>query len=336
MWMDDTEYLSRISLADRELIARMRQHDWTGDRRIDDGSAWQGDLADLLNRSSAADLLRIQYVTERYYAALIKSAADAERQDELLTLAYMRIVYLQFLRREPDMGFTERELGFVLAAIKHYQDEKAREPALLEIGCGAGSLLKALAEAGFRSITGVDLAPAAVKMARKRLAPYGLTEAVQQATATQLLRAGQAEAFDMVLLCDVIEHVPRNRVDFMLAEVRELLGNEGMLIVITPNASTGPHDITRYFRPRGSAPEGLHLHEYSLRDLINVLARAGFGCFMGTSLFTCIPWSGSLRLSLPSISIRLALERLFPHLPATVTRHAVDKLYFSALCSWSG
>jgi hypothetical protein len=37
-----------------------------------------------------------------------------------------------------------------------------------------------------------------------------------------------------------------------------------------------------------------------------------------------------------SIEIRLAVERLFPYLPAGVTRRVVDALYFSALCSWSG
>jgi 2-polyprenyl-3-methyl-5-hydroxy-6-metoxy-1,4-benzoquinol methylase len=333
--MDETEYLSRINLADHEVLAERRRGARAGEVQLDEASAWPDDVADLLRTSDAAELLRIQYITERYYARQIKSSPDELRQDELLALAYLRVIYLQFLRCEPDMGFTKRELDFVLAAIKRFQERKEREPVLLEVGCGAGSLLESLAEAGFRSISGVDLAPAAIELARRRLAPYGLAEKVRRTTTNGLLSLGHAKTFDMVLLCDVIEHIPPGRVQSLLAEVRELLRDEGMLIVSTPNASTGPHDITRHFQPRGSAPEGLHLREYSLQDLVNLLDRAGFGRFMGLSLLNCTRWPGKLRLSMFSMNIRLAIERLFPYVPSTLTRRVVDRLYFCALCSWS-
>jgi 2-polyprenyl-3-methyl-5-hydroxy-6-metoxy-1,4-benzoquinol methylase len=332
--MDEAEYLSRIDFADRDLLATAHGLGLGrgSEVRLDEALAWPGALKVLLRKSTAAELLRLQYVTERHYAAQLKSAEDDVLQDELLALAYLRVVRLQFSRHEPDMGFTKRQLDFVLAAVKESQTGEEREPDILEVGCGAGSLLESLAEFGLRSLAGIDLASSAVELARKRLAPYGLAGNVQQATVPHLIRSGRAGNFDIVLLCDVIEHVPPGRVESLLADVRMLLRAGGRLITVTPNAFAGPHDITRYFRARGSEPEGLHLHEYSLRELTDLLTRAGFAYFTGLRLRDCLRWPGERRLSAPSVRIRLAMERVFPYTPPGLTRRAVNDLYFSALC----
>jgi 2-polyprenyl-3-methyl-5-hydroxy-6-metoxy-1,4-benzoquinol methylase len=333
--MDEAEYLSRIDAADQSLRVRTPQmgRDQGGDLQIDEDLAWPEPLSALLSESTAAELLRLQFVTERHYADRVKSATDGAVQDEFLALAYMRVVRLQFLRDEPDMGFTKRERDFVLAAVGQFREAEARDPDILEVGCGAGSLLESLAQSGLRSITGIDLALPAVEMTRKRLASYRLAGNVRQATVSHLISVGWAKTFDIVLLCDVIEHVPPGRAESLLGEVRTLLRAGGRLVVVTPNSFAGPHDITRHFRARGSEPEGLHLHEYSLRELTDLLVRAEFAGFMGLRLLDCLGWPGEQRLSGTSVRIRLAMERVFPHLPSGLARRAVTDLYFSALCS---
>jgi 2-polyprenyl-3-methyl-5-hydroxy-6-metoxy-1,4-benzoquinol methylase len=332
--MDDAEYLSRIDLADQSLRAATPQlgRGQVGDLQLDEDLAWPGPLNILLRESAAAELLRLQFVTERHYADQLKSATDDAVQDELLALAYMRVVRLQFLRDEPDMGFSKRQLDFVLAAVRQFQEAEARDPDILEVGCGAGSLLESLADAGLHSLAGIDLALSAVEVTRKRLAPYRLADNVQQATVSHLIRGGRAGTFDVVVLCDVIEHVPPSRVESLIADVRTLLRADGCLIVVTPNAFAGPHDITRHFRARGSEPEGLHLREYSLRELSDLLTRAGFADFTALRLRDCLGWPGEQRLSAVSVRIRLALERAFPFLPAALACRTVTHLYFSALC----
>lgn len=332
--MDEAEYLSCIRLADREVLDRARRQAQGGSElRLDETLAWPGQLERHLLESSQTELLRIQYITERHYADQLQSAGNGVRQDELLALAYLRVVRLQFLRGETDMGFTERQTSFVMAAIRQYCAEGKRQPEVLEIGCGAGSLLEALAKSGLRSIVGIDLAPSAVELARKRLAPHGLEENVQQATVQHLIRVGLEKHFDFVLLCDVIEHVPSTQTASFLTDVRKLMRTGGRLIAITPNAFSGPHDITRYFKVRGSEPECLHLHEYSLQELTRLLARTGFHNFTGLRLRNCLSWPGKPRLSALSVCIRLAMERFFPYIPLALASWVVDRLYFSALCS---
>lgn len=331
--VDETELWSLIKIADEELL---RTADGGGARiKFDENRAWPGKLGVLLHESSVDELLEIQFAIERYYATQINATQDHMNQDELISLAYLRTVRLQFERDEPDMGFTRRELNFVTAAINQQLDSRTEEPNILEIGCGAGSLLASLAESGYRRLAGVDLALPAVETANRRLARYGLAGPVRQATVGDLLEEGHAQAFDVILLCDVLEHIPRDRAGAVLAGARQLLRSGGMLITVTPNAFTGPHDVTRHFRPSGSAPEGLHMHEYVLGELMSLLARAGFSHFTGMRLRHCFPWSGQMRLGSFSVRFRVAVERTFPYMPMPVTRATVDRLYFSALCARS-
>jgi 2-polyprenyl-3-methyl-5-hydroxy-6-metoxy-1,4-benzoquinol methylase len=331
--MDEAEYLSLLRFADQGLLAGVSQlgQDRGSEVRLEEDSEWPGELGVLLRESTSAELLRIQYMTERYYAGQIRLAEDDAAQDDLLALAYMRVVRLQFLRCETDMGFTERQLGFVLAVVRQHRAAAGGEPHVLEIGCGAGSLLASLAESGIRRLVGIDLAPSAVELARKRLTPYGLGGNIQRATISHLIKGGYAATFDIVILCDVIEHVPSGRVEALFADVRSLLRPGGHVIAATPNAFAGPHDITRNFRARGFEPEGLHLHEYSLRELTSLLTRTGFSNLAGVRLRDCLRDPAELRLSKVSVPIRLAIERTFRHVPVGLVLKTTEKLYFSGL-----
>jgi 2-polyprenyl-3-methyl-5-hydroxy-6-metoxy-1,4-benzoquinol methylase len=331
--VDETELWSLIQVADEELL---RTANGRGTRiKFNENHAWPGKLTILLHESSVDELLEIQFAIERYYAGRINTTEDHLEQDELIALAYLRTVRLQFERNEPDMGFTQREFNFVRAAIGQHPGSWAEEPNILEVGCGAGSLLASLAESGYRRLAGVDLALPAVEKANQRLGPYGLAGRVRQATVGDLLEAGHVQAFDVILLCDVLEHIPRERAGSLLAEARQLLRAGGMLITVTPNAFTGPHDVTRHFRPSGSTPEGLHIHEYVLGELTSLLAKSGFSHFTGMRLRNCFPWSGQMRLGGFSVRFRMAMERAFPYMPMFLTRITVDRLYFSALCARS-
>lgn len=72
---------------------------------------------------------------------------------------------------------------------------------ILEVGCGAGAFGAALEEAGAR-VTGVEPDPEAAAEARGRLSR------VLDVTLDQALAALEGERFDVVVLADVLEHVP--------------------------------------------------------------------------------------------------------------------------------
>ena len=117
---------------------------------------------------------------------------------------------------------------------------------LLEVGCASGLLLKRARARGW-SVTGVELSPEAVAHARS----LGLD--VHQGT---LHEAGlPADAFDVVFMGDVLEHVPDCRET--LAEVARVLAPGGHAVVRGPITT---HSLARR--------AGLFLYGLLGRDIV--------------------------------------------------------------------
>lgn len=108
----------------------------------------------------------------------------------------------------PDMGFEEIyraradgggvpwDIGEPQPALVELVDMGWCEGQILDIGCGTGELGLALAARG-HSVTGVDLAPSAIALARRKAAERGLAADFVAADATEL--HGYDGRFDTVL-----------------------------------------------------------------------------------------------------------------------------------------
>lgn len=91
------------------------------------------------------------------------------------------------------------------------------------------------------------------------------------------------EYFDVVLLCEVIEHMERDPMA-MLSQVNRVLKTGGVLILTTPNAVSS-HSISKilngyepyfYMQYRHDGSMYRHNYEYSIHSLTAVLNGAGF------------------------------------------------------------
>lgn len=91
--------------------------------------------------------------------------------------------------------FMRRMIGF----------EKYRGKRLLEIGCGLGTDLLQFARGGAR-VTGIDLTPASIELARKRFSLYGVKGDLQVADAEHL--PFPDGSFDVVYSFGVLHHTP--------------------------------------------------------------------------------------------------------------------------------
>jgi len=77
----------------------------------------------------------------------------------------------------------------------------------LDVGCGAGLLTEALAQAG-ASVTGIDMATESLDVARLHQVESGLGAIRYLHTTAEELAAAEAGSYDVVTCLEVIEHVP--------------------------------------------------------------------------------------------------------------------------------
>ena len=102
---------------------------------------------------------------------------------------------------------------------------------VLDVGCGGGLLSESLTRAGAQ-VTGVDLAPGMIEVARLHAAESGLAIDYRVASAEELAQASPGH-FDVVTCMEMLEHVPDPAA--MTATLARLLAPGGALFVSTLN-----------------------------------------------------------------------------------------------------
>lgn len=134
---------------------------------------------------------------------------------------------------------------------------------LLEVGCGNGKRLARLKALGW-DVTGQEIDPVAAGYVRKVRdidVHVGLLETMEA-----------VEKYDVVIMSHVIEHA--HDPIALLAACNRALKENGLLILLTPNAASYGH------RRFGAAWRGLepprHLHLFTCTTLLQISQKAGF------------------------------------------------------------
>lgn len=100
---------------------------------------------------------------------------------------------------------------------------------IYDMGCGSGSLLKALQENGFSNTTGMDLSMEQVQMA----AHMGVANVIH-GDALAHLKSGK-QTYDVILGMDIIEHFTKDELVELLQTIKAQLSPGGLAIFRTPN-----------------------------------------------------------------------------------------------------
>jgi 2-polyprenyl-6-hydroxyphenyl methylase/3-demethylubiquinone-9 3-methyltransferase len=181
-------------------------------------------------------------------------------------LAYIRDQLCGHLGRDPKAQGCLRGLG------------------VLDVGCGGGLLCEPLARLG-ATVTGIDLVPANLEVARAHAQAAGLAPSYREVAAEQL--AAEGASFDLVCAMEVVEHVAD--APAFLATCAALVRPGGALVVATLNRTLrsfalgivaaeyilgwlprGTHQWNRFLRPSEVA-RPLREHQLRIAHLTGVI-----------------------------------------------------------------
>jgi SAM-dependent methyltransferase len=173
-----------------------------------------------------------------------------------------------YLETKPFRAPPNHELTYCLRGFAHLLDELDLEPRaqVLDAGCGPGWLTELLARCGYW-VTGVDVSPAMIEVARRRL------EAIPRSIGPGRGSIPWRGRFDAVVLYDALHHLEDELAT--LTRLRDALVPGGRIFI---------HEAAR--PRRGSAEERAFLEEmrrhgtlespFDPRYLVRVLRDAGF------------------------------------------------------------
>ena len=127
-------------------------------------------------------------------------------------------------------------------AYRHYlrgwlPDDKNAE--IVDLACGGGKLLYFFKRMGYTDITGVDISPEQVRLARQA------TPSVDEANVLEWLEAHPA-GFDLITGFDIVEHFHKDEVLRFLDGCHAALKPGGRLVLQTPNADSPWGTVHRY------------------------------------------------------------------------------------------
>ncbi len=116
-------------------------------------------------------------------------------------------------------------------------DDKSAQ--IVDLACGGGKLLYFFKRMGYTDITGVDISPEQVRLARQ------VTSSVDEANVLEWLEAHPA-GFDLITGFDIVEHFHKDEVLRFLDACQAALKPGGRLVLQTPNAESPWGTVHRY------------------------------------------------------------------------------------------
>ena len=150
--------------------------------------------------------------------------------------------------------------------------------SILEIGCGRGAFLMALARSGIaKNLRGMDVTIPEGKVVDS----YPNIEFIK----TDITNFYVERKFDVIYSNHVFEHIAPADMITHLTSIHAALNDEGILIINVPNRLFGPSDVTRIvdFSNTNRVPAmGTHLNETTYSEIIEILKNYGFTKFRTT------------------------------------------------------
>lgn len=160
----------------------------------------------------------------------------------------------------------EESLSKIVAKVPHGS-------LVLDIGCGSGMLGKYLSENKECIVDGVDIDPDAVALAKPKYRKVGVFNLENESLATTF----KAEAYDCIVMADVVEHLVHP--EQLFHDVKQLLKPNGILLFSIPNITHLSAGLELVLGKFGYHNSGLldstHVRFYSRQSFVEKLETNG-------------------------------------------------------------
>lgn len=166
----------------------------------------------------------------------------------------------------------------------------------LDIGCGPGTFIGTLG--GAARSTGIDLADPQIQ--------YALREYKTDSHDFQCVPAGELHfddnAFDVVTIIELIEHLEPDVIESLLGEARRVLSPGGKIILTTPNYGSLWPLLEKVVNARSEVSyEDQHITFFKREGLLNVLEGSGFTQCSATTFQGSAPFLAALNWKLADL-----------------------------------
>lgn len=153
---------------------------------------------------------------------------------------------------------------------------------VLDLGFGRGEAIKYAFDHQARSVTGVDFSPAACDIARNFLKIHHVAAKIHCLDIHKFLKSSK-DKYDLVILLDVIEHIPRIDLVALLPRLLKSLTPKAIVIVNTPvfpvdNDGYQDGIDKRDYEDTDDYEEtsGMHINRYTKDSLLQFMKANGF------------------------------------------------------------
>lgn len=164
---------------------------------------------------------------------------------------------------------------------------------VLEFGFGRGEAIKYGVEHGSKIYEAVDFSKNAINIADKYLKKYSIRDKVilhcDDATSfvKKYIENKKDNKFDIVIMFDFVEHVPRSELKELLIFLKKILNKKFVLVINTPNFRFDNDVINNGFDERNildtndtsdinDATKGMHCNKYSIISLQKFIIGCGY------------------------------------------------------------
>ncbi len=105
---------------------------------------------------------------------------------------------------------------------------KSKSSKILDIGCGLGQYLMALKNLGYNNLEGIDTSKEAIDWCKNNNLNVHLID----------LKDYSGSDFDLIIMGHVLEHCKKDSIISLLSKVKNMLSDNGYLIITVPNAQS--------------------------------------------------------------------------------------------------